>query len=154
MNPPQVIALDLEGTLISNAFSQFARPGLREFLGFCRAAVPRVVIYTAVREAVFRPIAAGLVAEGAAPPWFSTIEYIDWSGERKDLRNIPDAAVDRCVLVDDHEGYAMAGQEDRWIRIRSFGAPYLADDLELARVERVLVERFACRPEPEAGRGR
>lgn len=154
MNPPEVIALDLEGTLISNAFSQFARPGLREFLGFCRAAVPRVVIYTAVREPVFRAVAAGLVAEGTAPPWFSALEYIDWSGDRKDLRSIPDAAVERCVLVDDHEEYVMAGQEDRWIRIRSFGAPYVADDRELARVERVLVERFGCCPDPDAGRGR
>jgi len=47
----EVIALDLEGTPVSNAMSQIARPGLHEFLEFCRRAAPRVVIYTSVPEA-------------------------------------------------------------------------------------------------------
>ena len=40
----EVLALDLEGTLISNAMSQIARPGLREFLEFCGDRFPRLVI--------------------------------------------------------------------------------------------------------------
>lgn len=32
---PTIIALDLEGTLISNAVTQFPRPGLRTFIDEC-----------------------------------------------------------------------------------------------------------------------
>ena len=39
----EVLALDLEGTLVSNAMSQIARPGLRDFLEFCGEAFPRIV---------------------------------------------------------------------------------------------------------------
>jgi hypothetical protein len=37
-----VIALDLEGTLISNAVSQFPRPGLYSFLEYCSKNFCRV----------------------------------------------------------------------------------------------------------------
>ena len=53
----EVIALDLEGTLISNAISQIPRPGLNKFLELCRSITNRVVIFTAVKEEVFRGIA-------------------------------------------------------------------------------------------------
>ena len=58
------LALDLEGTLISNAMSQIPRPGLNDFLVRSRALFDRVVIYTAVAESRFRGIAAQLAAEG------------------------------------------------------------------------------------------
>lgn len=71
-----VIALDLEGTLISNAVSQIPRPGLWQFLEGCRSLAVRVVIFTAVSEDRFRAIAERLVEDGLAPPWFSGIEYV------------------------------------------------------------------------------
>ena len=99
--PIDVIALDLEGTLISNAMSQFPRRGLRQFLDFCGWAAPRVVVYTAVREARARTILCTLVREGTAPAWFGDIEYIQWSGPFKDLSfTVPDhTTVDRCLKV-------------------------------------------------------
>ena len=47
---PIVIALDLEGTLISNAVSQFPRPGLYSFLEYCQENFSRIVIFTAVKD--------------------------------------------------------------------------------------------------------
>ena len=46
----RVIALDLEGTLISNAHSQIPRPVLYRFLDTCHALVGRVVMCTTVSE--------------------------------------------------------------------------------------------------------
>jgi hypothetical protein len=54
------IALDLEGTLISNAVSQFPRPGLFTFLEYCHQNFDRVVIFTAVNEVRFRSISRTL----------------------------------------------------------------------------------------------
>jgi NLI interacting factor-like phosphatase len=51
------IALDLEGTLISNAVSQFPRPGLFTFLEYCHENFDRLVMFTAVNEVRFRSIA-------------------------------------------------------------------------------------------------
>ncbi|MGD9830135.1 MAG: hypothetical protein AB7E70_06365 [Hyphomicrobiaceae bacterium] len=49
--PPRVLALDLEGTLISNAMSCIPRPGLFAFLEGCREMFARVVLFAAVLEA-------------------------------------------------------------------------------------------------------
>jgi hypothetical protein len=54
------IALDLEGTLISNAVSQFPRPGLFTFLEYCHQNFDRLVILTAVNEVRFRSIASAI----------------------------------------------------------------------------------------------
>ena len=87
----EVLALDLEGTLISNAMSQIARLGLRDFLEFCGAAFPRLAMYTFISEDRFRQIARMLVNEGSAPGWFDALEYIEWGGTIKDLRRIAGA---------------------------------------------------------------
>lgn len=54
---PYVLAIDLEGTLISNAVSQFSRSGLYNFLEYCHNNFCRIVIFTAVSELHFRNIA-------------------------------------------------------------------------------------------------
>jgi len=140
---PRVLALDLEGTLISNAVSCFPRPGLHAFLEFCRRHFDRVVIYTAVGEERGRRILDALAAEGSAPAWVRDIEFVRWSGPYKDLGCIRDAAPGRALLVDDLESYVHPDQCDRWIAIAQFAAPYPADDAELARVADVLRERLA-----------
>src|SRR5690606_29950088 len=71
MSPPKVLALDLEGTLISNAVSQIPRPGLFDFLTRCRDSFSRIVMFTTVSEKRFRDIAGLLVKEGFAPTWFA-----------------------------------------------------------------------------------
>ena len=140
-----MLALDLEGTLVSNAVSQIARPGLYEFLEFCRRAAPRVVIYTGVAERKLREVAANLVEEGSAPAWFASIEYVRWSGDKEDLALIPGATVERTLLIDDYEDYVVPEQRRERPPIRSFSAPYAADDTELQRIRRVLEEERGCR---------
>lgn len=128
----KIIALDLEGTLISNAVSQVPRPGLHRFLDRCKAITDRVVMYTTVREDLFRDIANLLADEGVAPDWFRTIEYVRWEGKTKDLSLIPaNTEIANSVLVDDYKPYVHPGQEEQWIPIKQFGHPYSKDDSEL-----------------------
>ena len=127
----KVIALDLEGTLISNAMSQIPRPGLYAFLEGCKSITDRVVMYTTVKEVIFRNIADLLVSEGTAPKWFSTIEYVNWKGKTKDLRLISNNEMSSSVLVDDFHIYVHKGQECRWVEIAQFDHPYPDNDSEL-----------------------
>lgn len=127
----KVIALDLEGTLISNAMSQIPRPGLFEFLEGCKKITERVVMYTTVKEERFRRIASLLVDEGMAPSWFASIEYINWEGKTKNLNFIPNSNISSSVLVDDFYIYIEQGQEKQWVEIKQFDYPYPEDDQEL-----------------------
>ncbi|MFA1687946.1 hypothetical protein ACDY99_31105, partial [Achromobacter dolens] len=68
---PTILALDLEGTLISNAISQIPRPGLYQFLEAVQANFDQLMMFTTVPENRFRSIATLLVGEGNAPAWFA-----------------------------------------------------------------------------------
>ncbi|MFZ6759320.1 NIF family HAD-type phosphatase [Undibacterium sp. Ji50W] len=131
---PTILALDLEGTLISNAMSQIPRPGLHYFLNRCALLFPRMVMFTTVREDKFRQIARLLVEENVAPEWFLDIEYINWQGETKNLEFVPAALVSDIVLVDDFEKYLHPGQEAQWMQIDYFDYPYPDDDTGLFKV--------------------
>jgi hypothetical protein len=124
----RVLALDLEGTLISSAVSQFARPGLREFLEWAHETFERVVLFTSVPEQRVRSIVRTLVDEGEAPPEANGFECIAWTGSKKDLRFIPGAAVDEVLLVDDQERCVEPEQRVQWVAVREWEAPYEADD--------------------------
>jgi hypothetical protein len=139
----KVLALDLEGTLISNAISQIPRPGLYHFLERCRDIFPRIVMFTTVNEAKFREIARLLVKEGAAPDWFATIEYVIWPGGTKDLTFVQGARWQDVLLVDDCEQYVHPKQERQWIQVDQFAHPYAANDIALACVLDLL-ERSEC----------
>lgn len=130
---PRTLALDVEGTLISNAISQIPRPGLRSFLLAVEARFERLVVFTSVPEPLFRQIADLLVNEGCAPQWFSSLQYIEWSGKTKDLRFVSEDVGD-SLLLDDYAGYVHPGQERLWIHIPQFCAPYEGSDngLEVA----------------------
>jgi NLI interacting factor-like phosphatase len=136
------IALDLEGTLISNAVSQFPRPGLFTFLEYCHQNFvsvasrfeTRLVIFTAVNEVRFRSISRTLAEAGDVPDWFVDLEYINWTGTYKDLSFIPHATIDRTILIDDRIEYIHPDQKDRWLEIPGYEHPYPDDDLELERV--------------------
>ena len=125
---PKVLALDLEGTLISNAMSQYVRPGLFDFLTQCHALFERVVMFTTVKEPLFREIAQRLAGEGSAPAWFADIEYVAWEGKTKDLGFVPDADVQEIVLLDDYKGYIHPGQEPQWLEISCFDPSDGTDD--------------------------
>jgi hypothetical protein len=132
------LALDLEATLISNAMSQFVRPGLRAFLEFCHSSFPKLIIYTAVEERVFRRVARQLVLEGEVQTWFEHLPHLQWTEEYKDLRYIPGATVESSLIVDDMEECIHPDQYSRWVRIEAFEPPFSSDDRELARVTKVL----------------
>lgn len=140
-----VLALDLEGTLISNAISQIPRPGLLNFLIKCRALFPRIVMFTTVSETRFRAIAHLLVAEGAAPDWFAELEVVDWTGKTKDLALISAAALEDCLLVDDFEGYVHSGQREQWVSVACFAHPYATSDRELENTLQELTHRVNLR---------
>lgn len=142
LGKPSVLCLDLEGTLISNAISQFPRPDLIVFLDACRLLFERVAIYTSVPEKTFRQIAAVLVNEGVAPVWFSNIEYINWYGAVKDLACVPGVTCGEVLLIDDMDIVIHPDQRDQWIPISPFVAPYLSTDDELQRVLGVLQARL------------
>ena len=139
---PRTLALDLEGTLISNAMSCFPRPGLRSFLEQAGELFPRVVMFSAVAEPRLRAILQLLAAEGAAPPWLAACECVPWEGEVKDLRFIPGAAVAETLLVDDLEAYILPEQREQWVPIAPFASPYPDTDRELTRIAALLRTRM------------
>lgn len=139
------IALDLEGTLISNAVSQFPRPGLFIFLEYCHENFNRLVIFTAVDEVRFRSISKTLAEAGDVPAWFVDLEYINWHGTYKDLSFIPHSTIDsfgtlreRTILIDDRIEYIHPDQKDRWLEIPGYEHPYPDDDRELEIVMKKL----------------
>ena len=120
----EVLALDLEGTLISNAVSQIPRRGLHEFLAECVERFPRVAMFTTVPEARFRAIARTLADEGAVPEWFPDLEYVHWHGVIKNLGFITDAPLERTILVDDCGDVIQPAQMEQWISVPLFEHPY------------------------------
>ncbi len=138
-----VIALDLEGTLISNAVSQFPRPGVRKFLDFCRRSFQSIYLYTAVRDEVCGPILKTMVDERNAPDWMLTIPLVQWDRGIKDLANIPDVAAHDCLILDDNPDYILPDQRSQWIEIAKFESPYPDTDRELERVQQLIAKRLA-----------
>ncbi|WP_102947073.1 NIF family HAD-type phosphatase [Stenotrophomonas sp. VV52] len=136
---PTILALDLEGTLISNATSQIPRPGLYRFLEEIHARFDRLVMFTTVPEQRFRSIATLLVRDGCAPEWFADLQYIIWSGQTKDLR-LASPTLGDALLLDDYGPYVHSGPEHLWIQVPLFGSPYPEDDDGLHGALRSLLE--------------
>lgn len=124
---PTILALDLEGTLISNAVSQIPRPDLFGFLEQVGAGFERVVAFTTVKEPLFRQIAQRLVDEGVVPHWFAGIDYVRWSGPYKDLAFVS-STPGQVLIVDDHVDYIVPDQQQWWIAIPQFEYPYVSSD--------------------------
>lgn len=141
----KTLALDLEGTLISNAISQFPRPGLGDFLEFCRARFSGLLIYSGVREEIFRRVAAQLVIDGFAPQWFGNLRHQYWEGDYKDLRHIQEAVLETSAIVDDQQSCIRPDQCEHWIMIKEFESPYTASDNELKRITMILDDLAAGR---------
>lgn len=138
---PTILALDLEGTLISNAVSQIPRPGLCRFLEDVQSHFSQLMMFTTVPEEHFRNIANLLVHEGNAPPWFASLHYIDWTGNTKDLR-LAAPHLGEALLLDDHGPYVHPGQEHLWVQIPLFASPYAPEDDGLAIAFRLLLDRI------------
>jgi hypothetical protein len=146
-----VLALDLEGTLISDTVSMVARPGLFKFLTYCRPLFQRIVMFTNIEESLFRRIASRLVDEGSAPHWFADIECVGWTDLTKDLTLVRDTDVGQVMLVDDSPLAVQPGQHLCWVPIKCYERPFEQDDCEFDRVLDELVRRdfqasgWACR---------
>ncbi|HEL3178990.1 TPA: hypothetical protein UME25_001094 [Stenotrophomonas maltophilia] len=138
---PTILALDLEGTLISNAVSQIPRSGLYEFLEYAQGQFDELVMFTTVDEVRFRRIAALLVSEGKVPDWFAQLAYTTWSGRTKDLTYVS-PTLGEALLFDDHVAYVHPGQEPLWVEVPLFDSPYLAEDEGLLVAKRRLEERM------------
>ena len=139
--PFRLLALDLEATLIDDALSELPRPGLNSFLSFCRDHFDRLALLTTVDEQTARLVLEALADGGDVPGIVAdTIEYIDWDGEYKDLRNAIDVNVDEILFVDDDQGWIHPDQIEQWIRITPWrGEP---DDVELRRVQQQIESRL------------
>lgn len=131
---PVVLALDLEGTLISSAVSQFPRPHLFSFLERCQTLFSRIVMFTTVNEPRFRQIAQTLADEHTVPAWFPQIEYVHWDGATKDLSFIPGCDVEDAWLVDDIAAYVHPGQHVQWVQVEPFEPPFDQSDTGLTKV--------------------
>jgi len=144
MASDMVVALDLEGTLISNAVSVFPRPRLYDFLLFCQEHFQRIVIYTSVPADKARSILGVLADEGAVPGWAADLEILVCGRkEKKDLARVGE--LDKVLLVDDQEAYVLPEQSGRWIPVKEFEAPFTQPDDELARVQAKLLARVVAR---------
>lgn len=139
---PTILALDLEGTLISNAISQIPRPGLFLFLENVRAQFEELVMFTTVPEPLTYSIAGLLVREGSVPEWFSQLPYVQWSGKTKDLSYVC-PRLGSALLLDDYGPYVHPGQEQFWVEIPLFGSPYSDDDKGLNVATEQLKERLS-----------
>lgn len=138
-----IVALDLEGTLVSSAVSAFPRPGLRRFVERVLACADRVVMFTSVPERRARPLLAILEAEGELPLGFAgTVEFIPYSGPTKDLAVIKGSMAATVLLVDDQECVVHPGQERSWIRVAEFQPPFDETDGELERIA-AIIEAYA-----------
>lgn len=131
----KVLALDLEGTLVSNAVSMFPRPGLYSFLEDVRTIFDNVVIFSAVNTTRLRKILNILEYHNDIPTWFARVEIVNWSGDIKDLAFIDCALIEECIIVDDIEAYIKTDQKAQWLPIEEFYNPYKqVDDEELTRI--------------------
>lgn len=138
---PTILALDLEGTLISNAISQIPRPGLHQFLDDCRSWFEELVMFTTVPEHRVRSIAMLLISEGSVPAWFADLRYVEWTGKTKDLAFVT-ANYGQALLLDDYGPYVHPGQELFWVEIPLFGSPYSSEDDGLELASRRLLDRI------------
>jgi len=153
--PPTILALDLEGTLISNAVSQIPRPGCFAFLEFCGRTFPRIVLFTAVSEERARAVVATAIRDGDMPAWMATrVEYVSWTGPYKDLRFIPGASPCDVLLVDDNEAYVHPEQRGHWIPVEEYAWPYPSEDRELMDLKTRLSDRLTAEISAEIGEGR
>lgn len=139
---PTILALDLEGTLISNAVSQIPRPGLREFLDYARGAFDEVVLFTTVPHHSALRILSLLAEERRAPRWFTEVRYVEWIGSCKDLRFVS-PRLGESLLLDDYEPYIHPGQREYWVEAPLFSSPYPDDDCGLQISQRRIAERVS-----------
>ena len=144
----KILALDIEGTLISNAVSIFPRNYLYKFLEYVNTKFDRIVIMTCLEQRKFREVANILCKNYEAPSWFENLEYIhwkifqtiDWYSSQpefyKSLKFINED-ISNSWIIEDMGKYICPGEESQWIPIKSFERPYKKDK-EFKRIMKIL----------------
>ncbi|HGM6067046.1 NIF family HAD-type phosphatase [Stenotrophomonas sp.] len=139
---PRILALDLEGTLISNAVSQIPRPGLCNFLEHAATTFDEVVLFTTVPKHLALRIVLLLAEEAHVPLWFTEVRYVEWTGSTKDLRFVS-PLLGQALLLDDHRSYIHPDQHRFWIEAPLFASPYPANDSGLQVCQTRIRERVS-----------
>ena len=121
-----ILALDVEGVLVSNGVSQFPRSGLATFLDSCRALADDMVLFTSCNPVVVAGLQQTLVQEGAAPAWFADLAILYSPDGVKDLTRLGQP-LDRVAIMDDQPTTPVE-QRHRWIPVVKWESPYAADD--------------------------
>ena len=93
------------------------RPGLHTFIEFCIENFDRIALLTTVDEPDARDVLYSLADSGAIPEEFTTVEYIHWQGQYKDLGCAKDISTDEILFVDDDENWIHPDQTNQWIAI-------------------------------------
>lgn len=139
----QTLALDLEGTLISNVVSCWARPGLNDFLRWAVATFDRVVVFSAASPARVQCALDALVEMRDIEQRFAKLPIVNWSriGHKK-LEYVDAANPDQVWLVDDYEEYVDPSERHRWVAVNTWEAPYAPTDNELYRVQQAIEARL------------
>ncbi len=146
IRPRRAVTLDVEGTLVPSYRAVHYRPGLRQFLEFCRAAFDRLFIYSLLSQDEVREVFAGLALEGVVDDSFlQQYEYVDWprgaDGSLKDLRRCR-VPLNANALIDDMRAWVPEDQSHRWVEVRTCGE-VLGVDRELERATERLRGLFA-----------
>jgi hypothetical protein len=139
--PTTTLALDIEGTLISHASTMVPRPGLLDFLLFCRQNFERVVFFSFVEEERGRQILNTMADQGHMPEWVRCAEYVNAQGGRPGAKDLRLLGVDpsHALLVDDQPQVLPREQLHRLVQVPEFKAPFSADDRALDHVRDRLV---------------
>ena len=138
------LALDLEGTLISHASTMIPRPGLFEFLTFCKEHFERIVFFSFVEEERGRAILAAMADSGYMPDWVHAAEYFHARGGRpgaKDLRQLG-VEPEQALLVDDQPQVLPREQLHRLVQVPEFREPFDNDDSVLKHAQTRMMEKF------------
>jgi len=138
-----LVCLDLEGTLISNAVSQIPRPGLMEFLEKVKTLAD-VILYTSVSPKRTEEIKRLLVSEECVPEWFLNLEAIHPEATIKLKDRVPGYSnYQRVFLVDDQIAVIAEDEKEWWVPVREYVSPYPPDDRELEAVAFQIAKRLS-----------
>lgn len=147
--PPHVLALDIEGTLISNGVSLFPRQGLFEFFANIQPLFDEIFFYSSLTNPTRTNVLEHLAQEGSIPRWALGLRQVESHSRYKDLR-YTGYVVSEVLIVDDMRAMIDPAQESQWVPIAEFLPPYGPDN-ELARVCEELALR--CQKGPSTGLG-
>lgn len=141
--PLSTIALDLEGTLISHASTMIPRPGLYQFMEFCRNNFTRTVFFSFVEQERGRVVLQQMVDAGNMPDWVLETEYVTAIGGKPGAKDLSLLGVEpeNALLIDDQLHVVPIEQRSRLIQIAEFKAPFSDEGNELERV-RLILEGF------------